>query len=69
LPALEKPGHSTVASRLAIFPALPGDKRKRHPNHHRVILALSTAFRDAWLREDNEARAWLDPNGTPAIHV
>ena len=27
--------------------ALPGDKQPRNPNHHRVILALSTAFWDA----------------------
>ena len=26
---------------------LPGDREKRDPNHHRVILALSTAFWDA----------------------
>src|SRR5208282_2412097 len=33
------------------FP-LPGDHEKRNPNHHRVILALSTAFWDAYLRDD-----------------
>ena len=43
--------------------ALPGDTEKRNPNHHRVILALSTAFWDAWLREDASARAWLDGGG------
>ena len=30
--------------------ALPGDKATRNPNHHRAILALSTAFWDAYLR-------------------
>jgi predicted dienelactone hydrolase len=40
--------------------ALPGDQEPRNPNHHRVILALSTAFWDAYLREDAAARAWLD---------
>ena len=30
--------------------ALPGDREPRNPNHHRVILALSTAFWDAYLR-------------------
>jgi predicted dienelactone hydrolase len=42
---------------------LPGDTGNRNPNHHRVILALSTAFWDAWLREDAEARTWLDGEG------
>jgi len=40
--------------------ALPGDKEPRNPNHHRVILALSTAFWDAYLHDDPAARAWLD---------
>jgi predicted dienelactone hydrolase len=33
---------------------------EQDPNYHRAILALSTAFLDAWLRQDPEARAWLD---------
>jgi predicted dienelactone hydrolase len=40
--------------------ALPGDQKTRNPNHHRVILAVSTAFWDAYLRGDTEARSWLD---------
>lgn len=40
--------------------ALPGETLPRNPNHHRVILALSTAFWDAYLRDAPEARAWLD---------
>jgi len=40
--------------------ALPGDEEPRNPNHHRVILAISTAFWDAYLRGDSEAQAWLD---------
>jgi predicted dienelactone hydrolase len=31
----------------------------RNPNHHRVILALTTAFWDAYLRSDANARQWL----------
>ena len=46
---------------------LPGSKSKRNPNHHRVILALSTAFWDGWLREDAAARAWLDGTGPSSI--
>jgi predicted dienelactone hydrolase len=47
--------------------ALPGDKEPRNPNHHRAILALSTAFWDAHLQDDDSARAWL--NGTEARSV
>lgn len=46
--------HSAFSER-----ALPGDKQARNPNHHRAILALSTAFWDAHLRADREAKAWL----------
>jgi predicted dienelactone hydrolase len=76
-------GDADVASRLAVFPALPpgqkyelvldgaehsafadrslpGDREQRNPNHHRAILALSTAFWDAFLHSDESARAWLD---------
>ena len=39
---------------------LPGDHELRNPNHHRVIMSLSTAFWDAYLREDPGALAWLN---------
>lgn len=39
---------------------LPGDREKRNPNHHRAILATSTALWDAYLRDDAEARKWID---------
>jgi predicted dienelactone hydrolase len=42
---------------------LPGDREPRDPAHHRAILALSTAFWDAMLRDDPAARAWLDGDG------
>ncbi len=83
-------GGQTVASRLAVFPALPpgrkyqvvldgaehsaftdralpGDQQPRNPNHHRAILALSTAFWDATLRGDAAAKAWLDGDGPRAV--
>lgn len=83
-------GQADVASRLAVFPALPpggkyelvlegaehsaftdralpGDRAPRHPNHHRAILALSTAFWDAYLRGDPRARAWLDGAGPATV--
>lgn len=47
--------------------ALAGDRGKRNPNHHRAILALSTAFLDAYLKDDATARAWL--NGPAARNV
>lgn len=46
---------------------LPSAKNQRNPNHHRVILALSTAFWDGYLREDANARAWLDGKGPSTI--
>jgi len=46
---------------------LPGDKEARNPNHHRAILALSTAFWDAYLRGDAAARAWLDGDGPRSV--
>lgn len=47
--------------------ALPGEGGKRNPNHHRVILALSTAFLDAWLKGDADAKAWLDGDGPRGV--
>ncbi len=35
----------------------------RNPNHHKVILALSTAFWDAYLLKNAAALAWLNGNG------
>ena len=79
-------GAADLASRLAVYPALPpGNKyelvldgaqhsaftdrtgQERNPNHHRAILALSTAFWDAFLRRDPAARAWLDGAGARSV--
>lgn len=46
--------HSAFSDR-----ALPGDSKPRNPNHHRAILALTTAFFDSTLRNDAAAKAWL----------
>jgi predicted dienelactone hydrolase len=43
------------------------ESEKRNPNHHRAILAISTAFWDAWLKKDTRARAWLDGNGPRSV--
>lgn len=47
--------------------ALPGEGSKQNLNHHRVILALSTAFWDAYLKGDATAKAWLDGDGPRAV--
>jgi predicted dienelactone hydrolase len=46
---------------------LPGDREPRNPNHHRVILALSTAFWDAYLQGNADALAWLTGNGPRSV--
>jgi len=39
---------------------LPEDGlQRKNPNHHRVMLAYSTAFWDSYLKEDPAAKAWL----------
>lgn len=40
---------------------------ERNPNHHRAILALSTAFWDTWLRKDAAAKAWLEGKGARSV--
>jgi predicted dienelactone hydrolase len=54
--------HSAFSER-----ALAGDALPRNPNHHRAILALTTAFWDAYLRDDPAARAWLDGDGPRTV--
>jgi predicted dienelactone hydrolase len=59
---LNKAEHSAFTDR-----ALPGDSEPRNPNHHRVILALSTAFWDAYLRGDKAAAEWLAGPGPRGV--
>jgi len=47
--------------------ALPGDSMARNPNHHRAILALTTAFWDAWVVGDAAAQAWLGGAGPTGV--
>jgi predicted dienelactone hydrolase len=47
--------------------ALPGDQEPRNPKHHPAILAITTAFWDAYLRSDPRARAWLDGAGPRSV--
>lgn len=46
---------------------LPGETMERNPNHHPAILALSTAFWDAWLRDDPAAMEWLNSDGPESV--
>jgi len=46
---------------------LPGEEAGRNPHHHRSILALSTAYWDAYLKGDAAARAWLDGDGPRSV--
>ncbi|MCU0962385.1 MAG: dienelactone hydrolase [Pirellulaceae bacterium] len=59
---LHKAEHSAFTDR-----PLPGDREARNPNHHRAILALTTAFWDTYLRADTTAKAWLQGAGARAI--
>lgn len=47
--------------------ALPSDTEPKNPNHHRSIMALSTAFWDAWLSGNDEAKEWLDGEGPSSV--
>jgi len=33
---------------------------KKHPNHHKAIRATTTAFWDAYLRNDSAAKKWIE---------
>lgn len=46
---------------------LPWDRLERNPNHHRSIIALSTAFWDTYLGGNVLARSWLDGDGPRLI--
>ena len=47
--------------------ALPGDTEPRNPNHHRAILAVTTAFWDSYLRNNPAAKAWLNGDAIAKI--
>jgi predicted dienelactone hydrolase len=54
--------HSAFSDR-----ALPGDRQRRNPNHHPAILAISTAFWDAHLQNNDRARVWLLGAGVRSV--
>lgn len=51
---LEGAQHSAFTDR-----SLRGETGGRNPNHHKAILAVSTAFWDTYLRQDATANQWL----------
>lgn len=59
---LHRAEHSAFTDRV-----LPGRSIKRNPNHHQVILGLSTAFWDTWLQKDPGARRWLHGEGPATL--
>ena len=59
---LNQAEHSAFTER-----ALPGDTKPRNPNHHRVILAFSTAFWDSYLLNYASARDWLKGDGAKSV--
>lgn len=42
-------------------------RRAANPNHHRAILAISTAFWDTYLRDDAAAKTWLTGEGPRSV--
>jgi len=46
---------------------LPGEKGQRNPKHHAAILAISTAFWDAYLKGDSAAKTWLESDGVKGV--
>jgi hypothetical protein len=59
---LDNAEHSAFTER-----ALPGETERRNPNHHRAILAVTTGFWDAFLRNDEKARLWLDGDEAQSV--
>jgi predicted dienelactone hydrolase len=59
---LDKAEHSAFGDR-----SLPGETERRNPNHHHAILAVTTAFWDAYLRKDKEARQWLGSDAVRSV--
>jgi predicted dienelactone hydrolase len=59
---LNNAGHSVFTDS-----AVRGDGERRNRNHHRVILALSTAFWDAYLLDNKDALAWLNGIGPRSV--
>ncbi|MEM7383807.1 MAG: dienelactone hydrolase [Verrucomicrobiota bacterium] len=57
------------AEHMAFSDATLRGKEHRNPNHHRAIKALSTAFWEAYLKENKAARSWLGGPGPANLLV
>ncbi|ADB16378.1 dienelactone hydrolase-like protein [Pirellula staleyi DSM 6068] len=57
--------HSAFSEREIKLKLLGGGQK--NPNHHRVILAITAAFWDTYLKEDSAAQAWLQGEGPRQI--
>jgi predicted dienelactone hydrolase len=47
----------------------PLSNKMRNPRYHKAILALTTAFWDAVLRDNAAARAWLNGDGAKSVLI
>jgi len=43
------------------------EQMTRNPKHHQAIMAISTAFWDAYLRDDAEAKKWLTSDAVRSV--
>ncbi len=59
---LDNAEHSAFSDRK-----LPGETHQHNPNHHRAVLAVTTAFWDAYLRNDSAATKWLEGDGVRSV--
>ena len=55
------------AEHMAFSDTPPRGDAVRNPNHHRVIMAVSTAFFDAYLKDDRHAKDWLESGGIQSV--
>jgi predicted dienelactone hydrolase len=51
--------HDALHSAFGDGGRLPGERGRRNPNHHKAILAVSTAFWDTHLHGNKSAESWL----------
>ncbi len=52
---LDQAEHSAFTDR-----ELPGERTNRNSNHHRAILGITTSFWDVYLKDDSQAKAFLN---------
>ena len=55
------------ANHYAFGNSMKGRKLPRNENHHKVILCLGTAFFEAYLKQDRDAKQWLHSDAVNRI--